>query len=689
MRGRTPGRPRHVLVVAPQCDAMDPLARLTEAADGLYEALTDPSLGACDSAFPDGRAALLAGDGLTSEVVRAAVTEAIDHAAARRAVLVLAFLGHGFTPGRTGTLHLMCADSTDDLRHHSVNVSELLAVAADHPGTDGVLALVDTCQAAGAPPTAETLAAGARRGRTRLGVLMASSLDQPAVDLAFSRHLTALVRAGLPGAGPALALDDVRDALGTVVLGQNITHVDYHGDGPAGPLWLTHNAQAPDGLDGGLIGPTGKAELVEALAELDPAPAVPAATDPAAVHACRAELRRRPPGPPRERALRALDGLLLAARTVEFVRGWLGAELTTARIRRALHTSLAAEGRPPAHAAEPTEVTVIDELVFNHPATDRDGRRGLARFVVLLGQACGKDLDDLDLRAWAGKAGALVEVNDAVEQARRRSRDQRLSLVVSLHSSLTGDWPEVLDGWLLLDGALIHHEQFANEAADRRGAEYAIESAVLWAEEHAATLELPLKRLDLAVPGGLLLAWRPEEAGVAMLLGIRYEVRLHWSSRLTPDAVLRSIEPVVADCWKTIARHEDGAPVDWLAREDLADPGTLRGHLRHGRYTRGIGLTQHPGSDARLLEMLLAYTPVLLWPHAPDGFPRERQGCLDRSWWAMPGALASAYRDRWRGMPDAGLADLRAVWDDEDWLRFCRHFRTSAPPTRTREEGTP
>ncbi|WP_314246775.1 hypothetical protein [Streptomyces sp. DSM 40907] len=676
---------------------MTRLTRLEEAATGLYAVLTDPSLGACEPGLPSGRSALVTGDGLASATVRELVHEAIGYAAQRHATLVLAVLGHGFAPGRTSTLHLMCADSTEDLRHDSVNVSDLLAVAVDHPGVDGVLGLIDTCHAGGAPPPAEDLAGGARGGRTRLGLLMAASLGQSAVDLAFSRNLAELLRAGRPGAGRTLRVNEVRDALRTVIVGQNITGLDYDGDGPAdGPLWIARNARVREGLLGGLGGRLAADELTEALAAVDPAWPVPDATpDLRAALACRERLLGLPSSPARERALRAVDGLLIAVRTVEFVRGWIGGGLTTSRIRRALHLMLAAEGRLPADDARLTDVTVIDELAFNHPDTDRDGRRAVARFVALLGHVCGMDPGDPELRSWGKRIEAPVEVNDAVEHVVRRTEGQRLGLVVSLHSSLTGDWPEVLDGWLLLDGTMIHHEQFPSGTADRRGAESAVEDAVLWAEEHARTLDLPLKRLDLAAPSGLLLAWRPEEAGVAMLLGIRYEVRLHWSNRLTPDAVLRSIEPVVAERWESIAHCQAGTPVDWLAHEDLADPHVLRGHLRNGRYTRGIGLTQHPGTDARLMEMLLAYTPVLLWPHAPDGFPKERHGCLDRSWWAMPGALARAYRDRWRGEggagagADAGLADLRAVWDDEDWLRFCRFFRTSTPPARTRDEGTP
>lgn len=670
---------------------MGPLIRLEEAAAGLYAALADASLGACEPGLPDGRAALVAGDGLTSRALLDTVDEAIGHAAEHRATLVLAFLGHGFAAGRTSTLHLMCADSTEDLRHGAVNVAELLVRAVDHPGVNGVLGIVDTCNAAGAPPAMADLAGGARGGRTRLGLLMASSLGQPAVGLSFSRHLTALLREGLPGTGATLGVSDAREALRGVLVGQDVAGFDWDADGAAdAPLWIARNARCREGLLGGFGGRLAGEELTEALAALDPPVPVPdGAPDLRAALRCRDDLLRLPPGPHRERALRAVDGLLVAVRTVGFIRNWIGAGLTSARLRHALYSMLAAEGRLPDGAAHLTDVGIIDELTFNHPATDRDGRRVVARFVTLLAQACGKDLADPELRSWAARIEAPVEVNDAIEHTARRTEGQRLGLVVSLHSSLIGDWPEVLDGWLLLDGSVIHHEQFPCDTADRKGAESAVEEAALWAEEHARTLELPLKRLDLAVPSGLLLSWRPEEAGAAMLLGIRYDVRLHWSSRLTPDAALRSIEPVVAARWEAIARCQGSTPVDWLAHEDLVDARTLRGHLRVGRYARGIGLTRHPGADAPLMELLLAYTPVLLWPHTAEGFPEERHASLDQDWWAMPGALARAYRERWLGEGRADLADLRAVWDDEDWLRFCRLLWTAAPRIRDRSEGTP
>ncbi|MGV9312130.1 vWA-MoxR associated conflict system protein [Streptomyces sp. NPDC003691] len=696
MRG--PTTVRHALVVAPHCISMPPLARLEQAATGLYEALTDRSLGGCAPGLPsDG--GLVHGD-LTSRAIIDTVQEATAHAARRGAVLVLALLGHGFIPGNATGLRLMGADSQEDIRLGSVNVPELLTDALDHPGIPGVLGIIDTCHAAGALPRAPDLMAGTRHGNSRISLLMASSLTEEAVDLAFSRALTSALRDGVTGAGPVLTPGRLRDRLRTTLPGQSVTGFDYDGT-PAEPLWLARNVRHTTTGSGALIGRHAHDVLTDALGALDPPIALSGADLPF-VTACRAELDTRPPGWAREQARHAVGQLDTALRTVLFIRDWLGGDVTTSTLRYALRTLFADERRPHASGIALTDVAIVDELTFNHPATEPDGTAGLARYLALLAHALGKDPGG-ELHRWAREVQiSPTVVNDAVDRVRALTAGNRLGLVVSLHSSLVGEWPDLLDAWLLRDGSTVAREQFPNGSADREGAETALEEAAQWALDHARHLALPLKRLDVAVPGTLLLGWRPEESGTGLRIGARFDVRLHWSDRLTPDAVLRSIESTFTEKWETIDRCNTGAPVDWLAHDDVRDRQGLRGRLRNGGYTRGIGLTHHPGSDTGLLETLLAYTPVLLWPSAPDGFPKERHACLDAGWLTMPEALGRAYRERWDAPgtggsadalrpPDAdgpdALADLRAVWDDKDWLRFCWEFR-SVPSARTTDEET-
>ncbi|MFK4221794.1 hypothetical protein [Streptomyces sp. NPDC019890] len=682
---------RHLLVVAPQCDAMQPLARLKSAAADLHDVLADSQLGACDPGLPDGRS-LVTGEGLTSSWIRTVVSDAIRHAADRSASLILALLGHGFVQGSTTTLYLMGSDSTQEATDRAVNVSELLKSAANHVDIPSVLGVIDTCHATGALPAPQDLAAGTRGGRSRLALLMGSSVTQPAFDLSFSRALTGFIRAGVPGAGAVLGVEEALRELRSVVVGQDVTGTVHDGDPFAQePLWLTRNACHHDVLPGSLCGPLAREELASALGPLGPG-AGPEHTglplDLAAATERRATLRSLPPSLARDRALRAVDGVLIAIRTLNFIRSWMGAELTTARMRHALYAVLAAQQRTPPPVAELTDVAIVDRLVFDYPVADGDCRRSLAHFVVLLAHGAGKRLGDEESERWARSIDAQVAVNDAVEHVSGTQDERRLRLVVTLHASLTGDWPEVIEAWLLRDGGLLHHEEFHCATVDRRGAENAVEAAVAWAEDHAEVLDLPLRRLDIAAPGGLLLAWRPEEAGLGLRLGVQYDVVLHWSRRLTPDQLLRRIQRAVSDRWDAIAACDADVPVDWLAAEDTADRHLLRSRLRNGRYARGIGLMHGAGLDDQLMETLLAYTPVLLWPHTAEGFPKDRHGCLAQHWTTMPEGLVRAYRRRWRGEEAGDFADLRAVWDDREWLRFCRLVRSSIPPAQTPFEET-
>ncbi|MER5466518.1 hypothetical protein ABT010_39005 [Streptomyces sp. NPDC002668] len=686
---------RHLLVLAPQCASQERLLRLKDAATELHDVLIDGELGGCDPGLPDGRS-LITGEGLTSTWLRTLAGDAIRHAAERSAALVLVLLGHGFVPGSTTTLYLMGADSTEETTDRAVNVGELLSAAANHLRIPSVLGIIDTCHATGALPAPQDLTAGTRNGRSRLALLMGSSVHQTAEGLSFSRALTEFIRDGAPGAGPLLGVDEALKALRRTVVGQDVTGTVHDGDPFAQePMWITRNSSHHDALPGSLYGPLAREALAAALGALDPGRSDPDWSGPelprdaSSAQKLRDEVTGCAPSPARERALHAIDSLLIAIRTVEFIRSWLGSGLTTARMRQALYTLLASEQRTPGRTPDFTDVGIVDQLVFDYPSVDGNCRRSVARFVALLARGAGKRLKGREVKRWARSVNAQVAVNDAAELIASRQDERRLRLVLSLHASLTGDWPEMLQAWLLHDGELLHPGEFACPTPGKKGVEDALEAAVAWAEEHAEALDLPLRRLDIAAPSALLLSWRPEEAGIGLRLGVQYDVVLHWSRRLTPDWVLRRIERAVTDRWEAIAACGGAsAPVDWLTEEDTAERQVLRSHLRNGRYPRGIGLTQVVGTDDQLLEILLSYTPVLLWPHAADGFPQERHGCLDQHWVTMPEGLTHAYRRRWRGEEAGDVADLRAVWDDREWLRFCTLVRSSIPLAQTSSEDS-
>ncbi|MFE6999080.1 hypothetical protein ACFVBM_05925 [Streptomyces griseus] len=679
--------PRHLLVVAPQCSSMHKLTRLGEAASSLYDALAHPDLGGCAPGLP-GRGSLIVGDGLSSTEIRELIVEAIEYAEDRRATLLLALLGHGFVPGSTNTLYLMGDDSSEEATERGVNVGELLAAAANKPGIPGVIGIVDTCHAAGATPPGQDLVGGAGNGRTRLAVVMASSVGQQAFDLAFSRRLAALIRDGVPGAGPRLGVDDVRGALRGSVAGQDVTVSQHDGDPFAGErLWVTHNTRVHQVA--GLIGPMAREDLAEAFDALAADVPLSVPHDVKSATDSLESLAGLRPSSARDRAEEVVRCLLLALRTVGFLRDWLGGELTTARLRHALRFLLASERRTlPSALPEFTDIAILDQLAFDHPVTRKDGKQSVAEFVVRLALAAGKDLDSPELLPWARSVDAQQELNDAVATALDDREDHQLRLVVSLGSSLTGGWPETVSAWLLQNGDLLDRQDFGCLTVDRGGAETAIEEATGWAEAHAEVLGRRLRWLDVAVPSAVLLEWRPEEAGRALRFGVQYDVVLHWSRRLTPDPLLRRLQGAVSRRWEEIATS-DRVPVDWLDDTDTVDRPPLQDRLRNGHYRLGIGLACHTGLDDQLMEILLTYTPVLLWPQGGEGFPADRRGCLESQWPTMPEGLGHAYRQQWRGEHTGHFADLRAVWDDREWLRFCRHVRTTVPPVQnTIEEAS-
>lgn len=659
---------------------MQHLTRLREAASALHAALAHPDLGDCAPGLPDGRS-LIVDERLTSNWIRTLVVEAIQYAEACRASLVLALLGHGFVPGSTNTLYLMGADSAEDATERAVNVGELLAAAANKSDIPSVLGIIDTCHAAGATPLGQDLTGGAGNGRSRLAVLMASSVSQQAVDLAFSRALAALIRDGVRGAGPLLGVDDVQRALRGSVPGQDVTVSQHDGDPFATePVWVTRNMRGRGADTGGFLGRLAREDLAEAFAALAddvPSPCVPHDVK-SALEGLEA-LKELSPSPARDRAEEVVHCTLTALRTVGFLRDWLGSKLTTARLRQALRIVLASEHRSLASPLpEVTDIAILDQLAFDHPVTRSNGKPSVAEFVVRLALASGMDLASPELLAWARSVDAQQELNDAVTKVLVDREDQQLRLAVSLDSSLTGGWPEAVSAWLLQDGELLERQDFGCPTVDRAGAEAAIETAAGWAEDHAEALGRRLRWLDVAVPSGVMLEWRPEEAGEGLRFGVQYDVVLHWSRRLTPDPLLRRIQGAVKERWEEIAACA-GVPVDWLDAIDTADRRPLQSRLRDGLFRRGIGLMHRSGLDDQLMEILLSYTPVLLWPQGAEGFPADRHGCLEPQWLTMPEGLGHAYQRRWRGEYAGHFADLRAVWDDGEWLRFCRLVRSTAP----------
>lgn len=246
---------------------MGTLTRLEEAARELHTVLTDPARGGCAHRTGE-RGSLLVGAELTPEDVRRAVREAAGTARADNAVLVMALLGHGFTPPQQSELYYMVAGSTTGSTLSALNVGQLLAEAVDEPGVEGVIALIDTCHATGAMPDARRIAGGVKAGRTRLSVVTAAAADQAARGMRLSFALADVLRDGIAGAGPAVYADArLTEALRERIVGQVVGRFDYDNDPfTAEGLWLARNVRSTPGTAGGVVGPLGRQDLEEAVA---------------------------------------------------------------------------------------------------------------------------------------------------------------------------------------------------------------------------------------------------------------------------------------------------------------------------------------------------------------------------------------------------------------------------------------
>jgi hypothetical protein len=661
---------RHVLVIASQCENMLELERLHVAAEALNGALRDDDIGGCSPALPAGESLLYGG--LDAEAIAANVRAAIAHAAQCGATLVLAFLGHGFIAGTDPELYFMGWQSRDGVRDSAVNVKVLLVEAADRQGVACVIGVIDTCTAAAATPKMDQLVTGTRGGRARLSLLMAAGASQSAYDLGMSSELARLLRTGLPGAGTLLSLDDVKAPVQSRLNEQELTMVAYDGVGAAERMWLAYNRQA-DGYHM-VFGAYGTGQLQDALRGLPGRP-IPGNFD--ELLCLRRELASHPSrSQDIIRAGRVTDSLVVAHRTVAFLRQHLAAGLSSEALRRALAVACGASGVPfpweqqaAGPAAGPAEIEAVVRVTLDYPRAHGDCRRQLARFVVALAKAAGVDPAQNAFRDWADKIDALVPYNDALAATEALQGTRRVRLIVSYYA-IAGEWPEEVNAWLLEDGADRGHEILAC-TADQPGAEKALAFAVDWAENQATALGTEIERIEVALPARMLVGWKPEEVPYGgALLGVNYPVVTRWSQRLEPSEDMRRANRNVRKRLAELAWNQSGDPLHWLAARQVSDPDRLRSELGRGMHAPAAGLLDRPAQDGSLVDLLLRYLPIVLWPHVASLGQQHRKR-VSACWSQLPDDFIAAYRASWTGGKADLIADIRAVWDEESWLRFC------------------
>ncbi len=670
---------RHVLVVGAQCTAMGTLSRLEEAARDLHAVLTDPVLGACTPRTGD-HASFLVSATLSPEDVRKAVHEAVRRARADNAVLVVALLGHGFTPPQQADLYYMVAGSTTGSTMSAVNVGQLLTEAVDEPGVEGVIALIDTCHAAGAMPDAGRIAGGVRAGRTRLSVVTAAAADQAARGMRLTFALVEVLREGIAGAGATVYADArLTEKLRSRTVGQAVGRFEYDNDPfVAEGLWLARNVRSAPGTGGGVVGPVGRQDLEEAVsmwrADMRlPAPLTRGDLDGLHTFARQGQVDDAADPRWRTRVSQVVATLLQCAETVALLNKVLADVLTSDLLREARQLA----GLPP--EAEGAELLrdLLEYAALRAAGADEPLWKSPARFVASLAQLSGADAVVARLREWARDLGAVTEFNDALAEFTQKRQQDELRLVVSLAGALT-DWPEEVDAWLIGTGERLPvHQRFRCESADRFGTGRVIGTALTWARGRLPSPE-QLINVDVAAPTHLLARWQPEEAKVGhRLLGVNHDVVVRWSGRMDPAEESAEMNDAARKALRGMAACAT-VPVEWIGASVLDDRQGFEQGLMTGRYDTAVGLDHHPDTLQGVLEQLLPYAPIILWPRpdtrAADGRLRT---LVKQNWHSLPYGLAAAYRQRWsREHEGCGtcLGDVRAVWHDEAWLEFCRPF---------------
>jgi vWA-MoxR associated protein middle region (VMAP-M) 2 len=654
---------RHLLVIASQCDAMPPLSRLDEAANALDQALRNH--GDCEPGLAEDRS-LLCG-AFSAADINGRVEDAAIRAAEQGAVLVLALLGHGFTPGLDPRLHFMGKQSRPDRTIGACDVRKLVLDITGTRGIAGAIVIIDTCMAAGGAPDPGALAAREQPGGTRLAMLMGASAEQEGYDLVFTRSLAKILESGVPGADEHLTFGDLKPLLEEQVRHQDLSHFGWNSARKAGPLWLARNNAAAQ-----LVLGRARGDLQEALARaLGPEERVPRRWDPSEFARLGLRLRSVPESAEVDRALELVGDLTTAFKTERFIQHWLGDQLTTGLLRRGLQSIDRVDLPEIVEVRDATEYIALE-----YPPRDRDCRRLMARFVVAVGREAGKDPRCDELRDWAKQVHAVLQLNDAIAEYDRLPPmpGSRLRLIVSLHGSITDGWPAQVQAWLQHGDQRLAEGVFGCPGLSESATSSAVIQAVRWGGREARSSDRRLQRIEIAAPEEILHSWCPEELKFGRLLGLQFDVALRWSKRISPPSGLEWSNDAARKQLEQIAAYTGSAPVAWLASEAADDLAALEHQLVHGRYDESaIGLDHAPPSG-ELLGLLLSHSPIVLWPRLDSGLPEEARERVHRHWHRLPGALNDACRARLRNRPSEVPANLRAVWDDFEWLDFCDHF---------------
>jgi tetratricopeptide (TPR) repeat protein len=233
---------RRALVIASQCEGLNLLSFLPDAAGDVASALLDPAVGQCVPALPE-RPLLV---DPTIDQLDDAITEAFARASEDEATLFIALVGHGeYTDD---DFYFLTKDTKlpPSSRTAFMLAQRVRELLAEHSMLDGLVLLLDTCHAG----IAAQQAAGrwikivGQAGR-RFEVLTASD-ERTAANGCFSRQLVQVLRSGHPKLGERLRCPDMKTVLSLLCPMQTAVHLAFDGrreiaTGDEG-LWLAMNS---------------------------------------------------------------------------------------------------------------------------------------------------------------------------------------------------------------------------------------------------------------------------------------------------------------------------------------------------------------------------------------------------------------------------------------------------------------
>ncbi|OKJ20321.1 hypothetical protein AMK22_34995 [Streptomyces sp. CB01580] len=663
-----------MLVVGAQCEGGARLEGLEDAAVGLHAVLVDPRLGGCTDRGSD---SLLVGTGLGKSVVEAAVEKAAELARRDGGTLILALLGHGEGAGGAA-LHFVTSGKRNSPPLTNVNVASLLNDALNHPGLNGLVAIVDTCLSGGAVPAAPDVTSGRQEGDVRFSLLFAATAHQPAFDMRLSTELTRLIAEGLPGAGKFLKVDDdLMERLRERIRGQQPGRSDFDGSSRVGDaLWLARNRVA---FRNGPLGPIARQALQDAGRRVDRSLLL-STEDELAAWLKDNEHTTGGASWVAVQRLREVQAELEAGRkTLNVVSKVFGPVLTEESLR--LVGVLA--GLPLGFVRQEPPRTLRDtiEHAAHHGSTAEGQQRALAYVVAAMAHMTGhRGQLPPEVLAWAQDLELTAVVNSRlVELNHQPDGDQAPRLVLVLADD-GGESVVRVDAWLLFGRAVLSSSRFPCGTGDKE-LKRAMAEAVAWALPWANIAKQPLQRIDVAAPTLVLLDSPPEEHVVRkQKLAVNYTVTTRWSGLLTPPIGV-TVEDMLQVGAQLLASLDDSdcCGPEWLRGEHLQTVDHLQQHLsNHGFGQHVWALSSLPESDwDYVAQELLEHTPALVWPRQKDVSDElVIQASVGKHWQALPQQISHAYRKHLRGAGPSDddlepLATVRAAWHDRDWHAFC------------------